>query len=441
MQGEQRPNSGVRKWLKGFLSQNWRRVRQRGLGYWVTSAAILLITIWAQPFIDSRLNLADVRNYMFRTLSSSSTNPAIPRHVKLVLIEDDEFWDGALHHRNPTDRAYLARLLRAVDAADASVVALDFDLRLPHPSRDTRPGDYAAVDSFAAYREETDELVRAIGEIAQRRIVVLSKSMRGPIDGPFDLQDDAYQAYGLCTAPRPDGEWFNPGTREFPLSNIARHNIRCGYIALMTDKRRVPPPARLNGLPVRIDSFALAIVRARDPAAATQVENGPYYASYISEGAIRNPRVTISAGEVLRDPARARAVLQGWPAIIGAGWHLRAKGEGELVDLHSTPIGSVHGALVHENLAEAVLSNRTYPSLPDGMVTFLELLIGGIAALLFGMIRWFWFTVLAFAIAMVLLFFIQWLSLQIFGTFVDLFAPVTGLGVHALADRLLSSRE
>jgi CHASE2 domain-containing sensor protein len=432
---------GVGQQRDKFWRRVARRLASRGRRYWVTSAAVLLLTIWVHPFIDKRLNLTDARNFLFGLLSSSATNPAVPRHVKLVLIGDDEFWDGDLHHRNPTDRKYLASLMRAVDAADASVVALDFDLRLSHPSHTTKPGDYLAVDGFAPYREETDELVRAIDDIAQRRPVVLSKSMQGPTDGPFNLEDDAYQAYGICSSPLENGRWYNPGTLQFPVSSTASQRISCGYIALMTDKRRVPPPARLIGTAARLDSFSLAIVRSRDPSAAARLGDSLYYASYIPEAATRNPNVTISARDVLTKPEEARRVLQGWPVIIGSAWHLRAKGQGDVTDIHDTPIGPVLGALIHENLAEAVLSNRTYRGPPPKAITSIEIVVGAIAALLFGMVHRLSRMIGAVIVAMLILCIVQWLSLQLLGEFIDLFAPIIALAIHALADRVLSPHE
>src|SRR5208282_970912 len=193
------------------------------------------------------------------------TNPTSARNVKVVIIRDDEYWDGDLHHRVPTDRAYLARLLRALDTADASVIALDFDERLPHTGAPGTLGDYGEIDSYKPYRDETDELVRAIGEIAERRKIVLSKTIDGPTDGPFRLGGDIFQPYGICTKLIGDGQWLNPGTPQFKLSPVAQKNISCGYIRLMDDRRRVPPPAKITGQSGVLDAFPLAIVRARAP--------------------------------------------------------------------------------------------------------------------------------------------------------------------------------
>lgn len=411
--------------------------RRHSPAYWLTAIAVLAITIWATPFIDARVNLTRERNWVFQNLSQSATNPLAPRNVKAVLIKDDDFWDGDLHHRNPTDRAYLARLIRTLDAADASVIALDFDMRIPTSAGRVRPGDYGAVDPYPPYRAETDALVRAIGDVAQRRKVVLARTIGGPPDGPFVLVDDVFPAYGICVRPRADGAWDNPGTAEFPLTPRARANISCGYIALMDDSRRVAPPAPLRGQATRIDSLSVAVARARDPSAIPDFGERRFYASYIPTSQMNNPHVAVSAHDVLADTDGARAVVQGWPVIVGAAWNLRAKGSGLMVDLHDSPIGPVSGLMIHQNLAEAVLSRRIFPSPSENTLRGLEVLVGASAAVFFALFRRLWARLAAVAAAMAALFLTQWLTLQLFGGFFDAFIPVFGLGLHAVADRMV----
>lgn len=417
----------------------WERLRKKPRSYWLISALILAVTIFARPVLDARLNLDDAKNGLFQLLTRSAANPAVARNVKLVWIGDDEFWGGEMQHRSPTNRAYLAKLLRAADAADASVIALDFDFGLAEAADAVHPGDYQVVDP--PYRAETDTLMRTIGDVAQRRRIVLAKTIDGPVDGPFHLLGDVQQAYGMCTAMRAEGGWDNPGTPAFPLTPTARANIRCGYIALMSDKREVPPPAHIVGQAPRLDSFSIAIARARDPDATTRFGEGEgrYYASYIPEQALKSPNVAMPAATLLRDPSAAARVLQGFPVIIGAAWHSRARGAGELIDVHETPIGRVHGALIHANLAEAMLGNRTYPALSEHAMIAIEIVLGALAAVLFALVASPLVATGALIAAMPLLLGLQWLSLQIFGTFIDLFAPVVGLGVHAILDRLVSS--
>src|SRR5690242_19164856 len=140
--------------IAASLRAAWTRleelIRTRSTGYWLTGLVLLVGLILAQPYIDTytALNLSAERSWLFQHLTQSVTNPADSSNVRLVIIRDDEYWDGALHHRVPTDRRYLARLIRALDKAEVPVIALDFDLRLPHAGERARLGDYAQVDPY-----------------------------------------------------------------------------------------------------------------------------------------------------------------------------------------------------------------------------------------------------------------------------------------------------
>ena len=430
----------------GSIRQAWARLksffllvlRKQSPSYWATALVILAGTVWLRPLVDQNtiFNLSSERNWLFQHLASSATNRAVPRQVKLVMIGDDEYWDGPLHHRVPTDRGYLAALLLALDAADPSVIALDFDGRLPHADAPGLLRDYKEVDAYAPYVTETDALVHAIATVASNRKVVLSKTLIGPPDGPFHLGSDIYQPYGICTRLTGDGEWLNPGTPEFPLTTpAARENISCGYIRLMDDRRRVPPPLTVEGQAGKLDSFPVAIARAKSPSAIPAPWNRPFYGTYISVGDMA--RNTMSAHDVFSDPRAARKMLQGNIVIVGAGWNQRASASGDLVDQHETPIGSVSGAAIHANLAETVLSGRSIASLPEWGLMVAEIAIGLIAIAVFAMTSTAWIRLAALLASMALLFLLQWLILNLFNAFFDAYLPVACLGLHAIIERLI----
>jgi len=404
---------------------------RHGPGYWITAAVILAVSTWLSPTIETFFNFDGARNWLFERLAQDVTNPAAARDVKLVFIKDDAYWKGPLHHRSPTDRTYLARIVRALDAADAGIIALDFDLRLADPDVDIQPGDYAKVDAYKPYRDETDQLVRAIDEVAQRRKIVLVKTFGYGDDG-YQFEGDAYQAYGICNKLNRNGTWQNPGTPEFPLSPAAARNIYCGYIALMPDKRRVPPPIEISGEPGKLDSFPFAVARARNTIFAPSLQDKEYYGTYITENVMDNPRIAVSATTLLGDPAKVRRMLQGEPVIVGAAWHLHAVGRGAMVDIHDTPIGPVNGTLIHENMAEALMNDRIYPALSAPYLQWIEVAAGIVAALVFAMASVLWTRLATIAFVVAVLFAAQWLTLQLFGTFVDAFVPVFALGIHAV---------
>ena len=420
------------RWLKAWIAR-------KGLAYWLTAAVILIVASWASPFIEQFTNLTAAQNWLFQHLTQSVTNPSHARHVKLVLFRDEDFWKGPLHHRTPIDRSYLAQVVRALDAADASVIALDIDMRLADPTAKIRPGDFDKLDPYPPYREETDALVRAIADTATRRKIVLSKTIGGSEHDGFTFEADTYEAYGICSGLNPDGTWRNPGTPQFPLTPEAQRNIACGYIALMDDRRRIPLPIPIVGQQGKMDPFPLAIVRARDPGVVSDLRAREYYGTYINDDLIADKRVTVAAHALLRNPESARPVLQGWPVIVGEAWYTRGLRRGEMVDVHDTPIGTVNGALIHENVAEAVLSNRIYPGISNTALHALEIVVGVAAALLFAAFAAVWARLAMLGATMAALLAAQWVTLQLFGAFFDAYIPVFALGLHAVISGLTES--
>src|SRR5580698_4537140 len=162
--------------LQGLARWIGRRIPRRGLGYWLTAAVILAVTIWATPFIDAHLSLQSERDWLYQRLIQSPTNPNRPGAARLVLIKDDAFW-GVMQHRLPTNRSYLARIVEALDQDEASVIALDFDLR--SPVQPARPGDTPRIDASDVYRPETEDLIHAIDKVARNRPIVLAKTIAG----------------------------------------------------------------------------------------------------------------------------------------------------------------------------------------------------------------------------------------------------------------------
>jgi CHASE2 domain-containing sensor protein len=414
-------------------------ISHKGLAYWITAAVILALATWSAPFIERFTNLTAAQNWLFQHLTQSVTNPSHARHVKLVLIRDEDFWNGPLHHRTPIDRSFLGRVVRALDTADASVIALDIDMRLADPYAKVRPGDYAKVDSYQLYRDETDALVRAVGDAATRRKIVLSKTLGGTERDGFTFEADTYEAYGICSGLNSDGTWRNPGTPEYPLTPAAQRNISCGYIALMDDRRRIPLPIAIVGQSGKMDSFPLAVARARDPGITADLRAHEYYGTYINDDVIADKRVTVFTHELLRNPESATPVLQGWPVIVGEAWSTRGLHRGAQVDVHDTPIGTVNGALIHENVAEAVLSNRIYPGISNTALKALEIVVGAAAAVLFAAFATVGKRLAMLAATMAALLAAQWVTLQLFGAFFDAYIPVFALGLHAVVAGLTES--
>jgi hypothetical protein len=408
-----------------------RRHAGREARYWITAFVVFVIASWAAPSVDGVLNLTDEKSWLFELLSQSVTNPTTPHNIKVVAIEDS---------RSPADANYLASVVRALDEADASVIALDFAAPLGATgvgqtgAGPVKAGDFQAISK--GYKKEGDELISAIDDVAKRRPIVLSKTISREHDGQYKFADDIFQLWGLCSTLKSNGQWDNPGAKGFKLEGDAAKNISCGYIALMDDRRELAPPVPIESQKGLLDSFPLAVVRAHDGGAAARIGPGARYFSFISQELTNASSIRIKASDLLRDPVAARPFLRGWPVIVGAEWHA-SDASGHLVDEHNSPVGIIVGAVVHENAAEAVMSNRVFAPLNNYVRIPVEVIIGLSAAFIFAFLPNLALKILGIVSAMLFLMGLQWLTLQVAGVFFDAYIPVLALGLHAIIDRLV----
>lgn len=413
-------------------------LRTHGWSYWALALAVILVSMLAAPQLETYLPISKVRNWLFQHLSDSAFNPAEPQNVKLLIIEDDQYWFGDLHHRSPVDRRYLAKLVKLLDTSGINplLIALDFDVRLPDPGLPGTPGDFSQIDE--TYRAETDDLVHAIEAAAAhgRRVVLAHTIARSEQDGLFELEPDTYQPYGLCARPRSDGTWVNQEVPDFSLDHTAERNISCGYIALPFETRQFPPIVSLKD-GGQIDSFALAIVRTQNPRLANQIGTGTFYTTYIPDDVWADPTVVVSASRLLAGDPEVRQTLSGKIVIIGAGWHDRAAGRGMQVDLHDTPIGPISGALIHANFVEAALAHRHFSVAPAWLLHVFEILFSAFAAVLFAAYTPLWAKMATLVGLFAFLIAIQWVTLHLFSAFLEAFVPMFGVALHSIGHRLL----
>lgn len=427
-----------------------RYFSKKGWRYWIGAALIVVVSIPATPFVDEALHLSQYRDWLFQKLSQLGPRPAAPRFVRVVLVFDDEYWRGEPKGIRPIKRHYLARLVDALDKADANIIALDFNLHIPQKDAKATPGNYSVIDKD--FRADTDSLMRTIARVAANREIVLPKTLEEEAAG-YRLLPDIYQPYGICEEPLADGRWLNPGTKEFPLTAAAKENIRCGYIELPYDMKQIPPVLDVDhGL--EVDSFSLAIARFEPQSEATAVGRNTLVATYIPMSAFYdasamryNSDTVVSAKDLLAGKPKAIALVTRQRVIVGGAWHTGYDignrpndPSAELVDMHSTPVGPMNGALIHENFTEAILDHRFNRTLPDWFLYFLEILFGVAAALFFASYSSIWIKLAGFGALALLLLTLQWLMLLMFGVFFEAFLPLLGLAVHSVIERLAEPR-
>jgi CHASE2 domain-containing sensor protein len=401
---------------KALASRGWR--------HWLGAAVVILAAmIVTEPLINGYPLLKKWRFWMYQTIAELSPRPLEPRHVRIVLIGDDEYWRGYPAGRRPLKRDFLASIVEKLDDAGARVIALDFDLRLQDPGGSSVPSDYA---------EETTQLMHAIREAAKRRKIVLAKTVARDSEGGYRFDPDSYSAFGLCTDRDAQGRWENPGTADFRLGVPEASNIRCGYIVLPRDKRKLPGTIEVGDS--KLDAFAIEVARAHQ---AHLVPIGGVdfsYASFIPQSRFVEAGVIIPVEKLLSGDGSVRDALNGFPVIVGADWSSLAYGRGSRIDSHETPVGYIRGALLHANFVEAVLDDRTARETPKHMHIFFELVIGAIGAITFALAgSWAQKVVVLFGVSVVMAV-TQYLTFSLVGVLFDAFPIILGLWIHSMFD-------
>lgn len=403
------------------------RLMSHGARYWVTAALVLAFSLAVAPRVEEFLHLQKFQYGVYQRLSELAPRPLLPRSLKVVLIQDDEFWLGPPSGRRPLKRKYLADLVRALDEANVRAIALDFDLRTPDPSSARVPPEF---------EEETLALVRTLGDVAQRRKVILARTIwydenerRGA-----KLEPDIYNAFGICVQPRGDGSWENPGSPAAPLTPDARANISCGFVALPTDLRLLPGRLELSD-GTTIDSFSLAVARARNPELVGDISTSARFGSYIPHEVLW--RTTVSAASIRQRDPPTMARLQSEVVIVGGAWRTLAHGRGASVDTYETPVGPEFGALIHANFAEAMLDSRVFVNTPGWLMRVLEIAFSVLASALFALFPKVVAKLGILAAVSVFLIAMQWVVLHALGVVFESLVPVFGLWLHSVIERLI----
>lgn len=394
------------------------QLRKKGFKHWIIAAVLIIGGTIAGHELGKGNFLIDWR-YKFYQWSLNRTEPRTPhpKRTVLVLIGDEEYWNGPLERRIPLKRDYLANLLRKIDEAHPAVIALDVRLSSPVPEKTS--------DENPAYQEETEKLLNAVRDISLNRAVVLAKEVRYANPKGYNHEPTVF-----------DGFPFGKG------------DVREGYISLPYDLRRVPlaqtmqDETRLNSSAsakdkTRLDSFASAIVRAVDERTLVKAqakENDALpYGTFIKpeEFPQRSSKYVLDADLETRKKELGHKII-----IVGGAWHKDGFGRGIKNDGHQTPVGEVFGVFVHANYVEALLDSRSYRPMRGGVATGIEIFFAVILALFFGLdIRLFLKIVVGLLLCAAILV-ISYVSWQNLGMFFDFFIPVILLIGHIIVERI-----
>lgn len=390
-----------KRWFRTPLS--WLK------NYWVRVVIIAIIGIGLGEKADDTELWIGYRYHVYQLLQNLSPRRPHPQRTVLVLVGDNEYWSGKdLQARVPIKRDYLARLVDEAAAANAAVIALDFDLRSPSPEGNPL--------EFPEYQKETDALLLAIQKAATSgKKIVLTKTV-GEV-GPDAIGTES-DIYG-----REDPGW---------------ENVSTGYHVLPDDTRLLPLALKIN-TGRAIDSFCLAIARSENTPTLSDISDfgAKFYAGFIRPDQFSR----LTADELLNHDQKTK-ILANRVVMISGDWHSLGPNRGPVVNSYETPVGVLPGVIIHANYFEALWDARFYRVWEGWYTRILEFLLALLVAMPFAMKITPKLKKLTVVVAPYLLIFvISYVSLINFGWFFDPVIPVLSVTAHGILETVLHWKE
>jgi CHASE2 domain-containing sensor protein len=323
---------------------------------------------WRETFSDLRELNTHLQLRFYQILSSLRPIPFEPKSVSMVLIDDTTHWH-TLYGDEPTDRAFLAKLVRNASEATtkAKVIGLDIGLYAPrgYPAGSDKPerakGNYDLLDAIKSATQHGVAIVIATtfdDRQRRRRLPNIYKDSELPLKGA-----DGTCQFSACAT--------------------------LGYINAPADRRHIPLTEQLfnwdNSGPQRFESFAFALVNAYEEPYKTTRQNPviaqairrqiPVLGSFVKESAFKDKEFFISAQKLAEGDREAKQRCSGRIVLIGGFWHSN-QGYGRLVDGHLSPVGEIAGITFHGNYIESLLSRTFATEFPTWLGILLDLIIG-----------------------------------------------------------------
>jgi hypothetical protein len=342
--------------------------------------------------------------------------PFQPSSVSLAYIDDDTHWT-TLYGDEPTDRAYLARLITNASQTKTKAVAIGLDIELLAPRH--FPDGTDAAPRYA----ENQALLKAIHFAANQGVPIILANVYS-----------ADEKRGLLELP-------NIYTLQDLRTAVDCAQVECpvfGYINLPNDKREIPlirQAHRVDGDPPQpVASFALAIVQAvRGP---EFVIHNPLLSRSVSQKANvdgtflpERSYPLISVADLLNGELSAERGCAGQIVLIGGRWH-SVQGHGEFIDQHLSPAGYLSGLGLHANYVESLLQHQVTHEVPTSAGVVIDLVIGIAIYVCFEVARTWWWKLLVLGSVLVLPVLFALLSLDITNRYLDFLLPLELYFLH-----------
>jgi len=339
----------------------------RDSAFWIRALTVLAIVFGMNLVIEygvltsvfPLLHNLQLRSH--RLLCGMLPRPANPKWTRMVAIDDE------LHEKlkEPTDRKYLATLIRNAAQGEAAVIVLDFQL--------TVPKGYVEGDDGSERKDMNNDLRNAVFDAAKVGV---------PVIVPCWLDPGGREARKV---PSIYPDWTLP---------LANEKGECAYLACARrgnvnpaeDERKIPLKSELQGNSQCQDSLALAAASAYEEATdreprtrkkktiANHMKRYRYvFGSFMPEERFQTiPIRDLAAGkrEAMR-ACRTRIV------VIGGKWR-EALGQGQPYDVHETSVGPLTGMYLQANYIEALLDDRYMKEVSAVPALLFDLIVGAL---------------------------------------------------------------
>jgi CHASE2 domain-containing sensor protein len=350
-----------------------------------------------------------------RILCWAIPRPAVPRWTRMIVIDDE--LHGTLGE--PTDRKYLATLVRKAAKGDAAVIVLDFQLTVPE--------GHGEGDDNIERKAMNEDLRDAIFDAAKVGIPVIVPCWVDKRGSEAQPVPSIYPDWALPLAVEKDGK------SECAYLACARR----GNVNPAEDERKIPLRTELRGGSQCQDSLALAAVSAYEEATnrqprtreETTIDNNIKSYRYVIGSfmpeeqfqAICIRELYAGEPEAMRD-CRTRIV------IIGGKWK-EGLGRGQAHDVHETSVGPLYGMYVHANHIEALLDDRYMKEFPALPALLIDLIIAGLLYWRYHKAKTTRGRYLVLGVFLVP-FLLGYIVLVNFGYYLDFILPLVGCFIH-----------
>jgi hypothetical protein len=388
------------------------RINAKGRWYWTISIVMIALSLAFSIWVDDAPALLRARAWVTQVLMDANPFKTAPSHTVLVTIDDQAFY-GINKGRTPVSPAMLTKVVHALAAAGASVVAIDLDYSDPAENMPEARDD--------KYLSELDGLKRELCAASVTTKIVLPLALSAdPNRLNRSLLEDLPCHTDLITGGvvnlAADTHYIQIG-----MYDQTRRQVYPSFPVAIA--KAVPGTGRKLSF---IESTSIADLQLKPPMAA-----------------FLNPRgvTRIPASHVLSSTSdEMRTHVQGQAALIAGAWNERVPDSRSVVDTHETPLGMQLGGFIQAAQVETLLAERIYRPVIGGWVLAIKLAWLAGLAIVMGTTENNAVKAASVAGAIAINLCLAWIAFSTFAIAVDIALPLIMLAGHPILDEIMAWR-